>query len=99
MALKKGDKQYTLKDKIKILNYYDKNGRSQTIEKFGVSNYSITNWNKLRKNGKLNESNTGRKKKTIIDFDIPFEKMTKEQWEEQRDFLRSLVEVMDSTKK
>ena len=79
----KGQKfrKYSLEEKIKIVNEYEKGISSSYLEsKYGISNNTIRQWKyKLRKNGTLKEQKRGRQKESNL---------TKEDWKERYEILK-----------
>ena len=83
---KKGQKfrKYSLEEKIKIVNEYEKGISSSYLEsKYGISNNTIRQWKyRFKKNGTLKEQKRGRnndKDLTIDDYKERYEILKKYQ--------------------
>ncbi|MCI9233493.1 MAG: transposase [Bacilli bacterium] len=82
MALKgQKFKKYSIKEKEKIVEEYNKGISSSYLEKeYGISNHTIRQWKyKLRKNGTLINKKRGR---------INEQNLTKEDWKERYEILK-----------
>ena len=91
---KKGQKykKYSLEEKEKIIEKYNKGISSSYLEKeYGISNNTIRQWkHKLRKNGTLVNQKRGR---------ISEKNLTKEDWKERYEILKKYQAFLKAQRK